>query len=167
MNSKQHSQWLRTVESMAATICLIFIVIGMSACSSTSQNIASDITVPKTVRHTASLDSRLAPHYHLFVSILQSNGFDVGQTADPRALELRLELDRNPSVLELDASLLQEGTALISARGATDGVAIAGSAHISVLAQRAAGNFERQLVALRPNILIVADSLPSDITGRN
>ncbi len=169
MCDKRHSHWFRVGKRMAVAASLILIAIGTSACSSTGHNVAPEITAPRTARHPASLDSRLAPHYHLFVSILQSNGFEVGQTDDPRALELKFVLDRNPSVLELFVSLLQEGTPLLSARGSnsegrTAGGAIAGSAHITILAQRAAANFERQLAALKPNLLIVEDSPPFNAT---
>ena len=162
MDSTGSSQPLRASNLLATITCQVLIVIGASACSSTGHNVESEIIAPKTVQHTTSLDSRIAPHYHLFVSILESNGFDVGQTDDPRAMQLKIELVRNPSVLEVEASLWQEETALINVRGLSAAGAVAGSAHLKILARRAAENFERQLVALGPNLVIVADSPPSD-----
>jgi hypothetical protein len=163
MFNRQQSQSISTGNIPAAISFLILAVVGASACSSIGHNVASEITVPRTVRHAQSLDSRVAPHYHQFVSILESNGFEVGQTDDHRALQLRVEIVRNPSALELIASLWQDETELINARGAANG-AMAGSSHFRVLTQRAAVSFEQKLVELRPNLVIVEDSPPSAST---
>ena len=163
MINRQQSRSICAGDFQAAISSLILAVVGASACSSTGHNVASDIAVPKTVRQVQSLDSRLAPHYHQFVSILESNGFEVGQTDDQRALQLRVELVRNPRALEVVASLWQNENELISARGAANG-AMAGSSHLRLLTQRAAVRFEQKLVELLPKLVIVEDSSPSAST---
>lgn len=174
MDSRWHSRSISAGICLAYIIYLILIVIVASACASTGQDIESAITVPRTVRHVASLDARLAPHYHLFVSILKSNGLEVGKTDDPRALQLRLELVPNPRQLEVVASLWQEETALINVKGLSGDIAsrssahvMSGSAPIGILAQRAAIKFEKKFIALRPNLVIVPDSPPSDVIQAN
>ncbi len=124
-NWSGQSQVARNV--LTATVCLSLLAIGTCGCSSTGRDYESQIEVPKTVRHVESLDSRLTPYYHLFVSTLESNGFEVGRTDDPRALQLKVELVRNPSALEIAASLWQEETALVNVRAG--GIVLAGSAH--------------------------------------
>ena len=109
----------------------------------------------------------------MFVSILQSNGFEVGQTDDPRTLEIKLGFDRNPVDLDVVASLWHDGTAMFNVRGTYGAYEVPfeimarRTAPIEVLARRAAEKFERQLIALRPSLTIVADSPLPDVTQQN
>lgn len=173
MESKQKHLWSGSRENMAVAICLVFIVFAAGACSSTGPTVWPEITVPKTVRQPASLDGRVAPHYHLFVTILKSNGFEVGQTSDSRALEIQLGFDRNPNDLDVVASLWHEGNALFTVKGTYGAYEVPyelrsiRTAPTEVLARQAAQRFERQLKELRPSLTIVADSPLPEVTRQN
>ena len=138
--------------------CLVASV--FASISIRAQESGSKIIVAQTVRQPIALDSRLAPQYHLFVSVLEASGFKVGQTDDPRALDLKVGVDRNPSVANVVASLWHNEMKLFSVRATPGGNESTG--RFEPMTQRAAQKFESQLRKIRGSIVIMEDTHQSE-----
>lgn len=97
-----------------------------------------------------------------FVALLESKGFAVGETSDPRALELRLEHNDSVMNLSVSASLWRQGVPVLSASATNSGwgTAIARGGALNSLAEKAAEQFDEQLSDLSSRTQVVPDNAP-------
>src|SRR5712691_6102523 len=97
-----------------------------------------------------------------FVQSLETFGFCIGPTDDPRALQLRLDFDPSVFGMGVTASRWQAGAMVVTAaaHNAGWGTAIARSAAISNLVESAAKSFEGELPKASPRPALVATPGP-------
>lgn len=138
---------------------LLFIALGFVGCSSTGYSTKSGIIVPKTIRAPASISVEVAPYVPRFVGLLQENGFAVGKTNDPRALDLVFEFNSNPFNLRVSAGLWREGIPILSATATNPGwgTVIARGSVTNSLADSTAQKFTEELKKLITYVRIVED----------
>jgi hypothetical protein len=133
---------------------------GLVGCSSTGYSTTTNLVVPKTIRTPTNIPPEIVPYVPRFVELIQANGFSVGKTNDPRALDLVFEF--NPSVVNLRFSvgLWRQGIPILSASATNSGwgtLLARGSAENS-LADSAFETFKRELQQLVSHTQIVNDS---------
>jgi len=135
---------------------LLFSLIG---CSTTGYSTKTSIVVPKTIRSPASIPPELIPYVPRFVELLQTKGFYVGRTEDPRALDLVFEFNGNPFNLRVSAGLWREGIPILSASATNSGwgTALARGSAVNSLADSAVATFEAELQNLVTHTQIVPD----------
>jgi len=141
---------------------LSLLTFGLIGCSSTGYSIKTSLVVPKTIRSPANISPELVPYVPRFIAILQQNGFAVGRTQDPRALDLVLEFNGNPFNLRVSASLWREGIPILSASATNPGwgTALARGSAVNSLADSAVSTFESELRNLMARTQIVPDAQP-------
>lgn len=141
---------------------LSLLILSLIGCSSTGFSTKTSLVVPKTIRSPANIPPELVPYVPRFVAILQQNGFAVGRTQDPRALDFVLEFNGNPFNLRVSAGLWREGIPILSASAANSGwgVALARGSAVNSRADSAVSTFESELRNLMAYIQIVPDAQP-------
>ena len=137
------------------------LVIGLNGCSSTGYSTRANLVLPKTIRSPANIPPALIPHAARFVAILEQNGFAVGRTQDPRALDLTFELT-GVFTISASTSLWREGIPVLSASASNSGVGtgIARGPAINALADSVVSTFESELKSLMSHAQIVPDAQP-------
>ena len=135
------------------------LILTLTSCSSTGQTIKQSVVAPKTIRSPSSIPPGLVPYVPSFVASLESKGFIVGSTSDPRALELRFEHNDSVMNLSVSASLWRQGVPVLSASSTNSGwgTAIARGGALNSLAQKTLREFDSQLTELSPRLQIVPD----------
>lgn len=138
------------------------LLFGLIGCSSTGYSTKASLVVPKTIRSPANIPPKLAPYVPRFVAVLQQNGFVVGRTKDPRALDLVFEFNGNPFNLRVSVSLWREGVPILSASATNSGwgTALARGSAVSSLVDSAASTFESEFRSLMVHTRIVPDAQP-------
>lgn len=141
-------------------VCVIAISVLVASCSSTGHTIDSKIVVPKTVRMATSIHPEIVAYVPEFVDALKAVGLDVGETANPDALELKFEFNPNPFNIRVAASLWQRGLPVLSASATNPGwgTALARGSSVDGRAEAALESFKEQLAELAPRMTIVPDS---------
>lgn len=141
---------------------LSLLIFGLIGCSSTGYSTKTNLVAPKIIRSPANIPPELVPYVPRFVEILQQNGFSVGRTQDPRALDLVLEFNGNPFNLRVSAGLWREGIPILSASATNSGwgTALARGSAVNSLADSAVSTFESELRNLMARIQIVPDAQP-------
>lgn len=134
----------------------------MITCSSTGYSTKTSLIVPKTIRSPMNIPTELVPYVPRFVTILQQNGFEVGRTQNPKALDLVFEFNGNPFNLRVAVGLWQEGIPILSASATNPGwgTVIARGSAMNSLADLAISKFESELRNLAAHTQIVPDIQP-------
>ena len=141
-------------------ILFLLLVFGLTGCSSTGYSTKTNLVVPATIRSPENIPSELVQFVPRFVDVLQENGFAVGETEDPRALDLVMEFDGNPFKLRVSASLWREGIPILTASATNSGwgTAISRGSAVHSLADSAVSTFQSELTGLMSRTEIVADN---------
>ena len=136
------------------------LVFNFTGCSSTGYSTQTDLVVPVTIRSPQNIPAELVQYLPRFVDMLQKRGFAVGETEDPRALDLMFEFNGNPFNLRVSASLWREGVPILTA-GATNsgwGTALARGSAVSSRVDSVVSTFEVELASLMTHTSIVPDA---------
>lgn len=143
-------------------VVIAVIALAIAACTTTGYSITKSVTAPRTVRPPTYVDPELAPYLPRFVSVLETFGFHVGPTDDPRALQLRLEFDPNVFSMSVTPSLWQGGVAVVTAAARNRGFSTLWTpgAAIANLVGSAAQTFEGELKKVSSRLEITADTVP-------
>lgn len=143
-------------------ILMPLILIGIMGCSSTGYSVKTSLEVPKIIRTPSNIPPELVPYFPRFVEILQQNGFSVGKTQDPRALDLVVEFNGNPFNMRVSAGLWREGIPILSASSTNSGwgTAIARGSAVNSLADSTASIFESELRNLKAHTRILPEIQP-------
>jgi S1-C subfamily serine protease len=144
-------------------ICIVVIAVMCSivaACATTGHSVTTDVTAPRTVKPPSYVHPELALYLLRFMNSLETFGFRVAQTDDPRAMQLRLDFDPSPFHMRVTASLWQAGMPLVTveALNAGWGTVIAHSSAVANLVESAATSFEAELRKVAPRLEITADA---------
>ena len=125
----------------------LFSLIGIVSCSSTGYVTKSNLVVPKTIKSPDNIPPAIVPYVPKFVDLLQEEGFSVGKTDDPRALNLVFEYNPNPFNLTVSVGLWRQGIPVLSASATNSGwgTVIAHGSAVNSLAESAAEEFEKKL----------------------
>ena len=140
---------------------LLVLVFGMSSCSSTGYSTKTNLVVPETIRSPNKIPPELVQYLPRFADILQKEGFSIGQTEDPRALDLVMEFNGNPFNLRVSASLWREGIPILTASATNSGwgTALARGSAVESLADSAVSTFQSELTGLMSHTEIVPDQI--------
>jgi hypothetical protein len=147
------------IHRLVGLACVSFATL-FSGCSSTSYSSKANIVAPKTIKSPPSIPPEIVPYVPRFVELLQSKGFSVGRTEDPRALELLFEFNANPFNMRVSAGLWREGLPILTASATNSGfgTVIARGGAVGALADSALVNFQIELDSLAARTQIVPDA---------
>ena len=138
---------------------VIFALAFICGCTTTSYSTKSKVIAPITIKSPKSIPPEIAPYVPMFVEILESNGFKVGKTEDPSALELKFEFNGNPFNIRVAAGLWREGVPILTASSTNPGwgTALARGAAVNGRAESAVSAFESEIKKMKSNFVIVTD----------
>lgn len=138
---------------------LALIIFVISGCTTTSYSTKKNMTVPKIVKAPSNIPPEIVPYVPRFVEILESNGFEVGKTTDPNALELKLEFNGNPFNIRVSVGLWRDGVPLVTASSTNPGwgTALARGSAVNGRADSAASAFESEMSDVKSHFIIVPD----------
>jgi len=97
------------------------LVMAVNGCSSTGYSTTTALAVPRTIKAPVNVHPEIAPYVPRFVALLQSNGFLIVRSDDPRALELRMDFDPNIFTMRVTAALWKDGAPVVSGSATNSG----------------------------------------------
>jgi hypothetical protein len=135
------------------------VAIVLTACTSTGSVVTTDITVTKTVTLQTPMDPEVAIYAPRFISALEKQGFKVGESKDPHAMQLRLDFNGNLFNTRVAAELWHDGAPILTASATNSGwgTAIAHGEAVENLANAAVAMFGQKLSQLRPHVRIIEE----------
>ena len=108
-------------KQLKALSAVFVLLVGITACSSTGYSTKTNLVVPKTIRVATNIPPGFVAYVPRFVESLQARGFSVGNTNDPRALELRFEHSDSVMNLSVSAGLWNQGIPVLTASATNSG----------------------------------------------
>lgn len=95
---------MRLKSKMFPTLLFPLLIFALIGYSSSGFSTKSNLVVPRTIRAPSDVPPEVAQYAPRFVESLQDVGFLVGETEDPRALDLVFEFNGNPFNLRVSAA---------------------------------------------------------------
>jgi len=132
----------------------------VEGCSSTGYATKENLVVPHTIRTPTNIPPEVVPYVPKYVEALRAKGFAVGQTNDPRALDLVFEFNGNPFNLRVSAGLWRQGVPVLtgSATNSGWGTAIARGSAVNSLAEKSVAQFRTELESFASRVQVVPDA---------